>query len=238
MVGVVGGEEDGGRLADRLADAGHDVRHDDAEAVLAADPGAVVAVGEGALVDLVWAGVDVPVLPVGTDEGLPWVAPDDAPAAVEALAAGDHGTRDRRLLSVVADGEPVGPAAFDVLLVRAEPGRISEYGLEAAGTRSRFRADGVVAATPAGSHGYAHAAGGPRLAADAGAVVVVPVAPFGLGAPSWVFDADGGLELRVERDEGAVTLLLDGRQRRELAGQSSVTLGPGGRLRVAVPRLD
>jgi NAD+ kinase len=116
------------------------------------------------------------------------------------------------------------------MLVRAEPGRISEFGVRAGGTRSRFRADGIVLATPLGSHGYAHDAGGPRLAPGVGAVTVVPVAAFGLGAPTWVVDPAGGVRLSVERDEGDVSLLVDGRERHRLAGRAAVDVATDGVL--------
>lgn len=235
MIGVVGHGGTADRVVRRLRDADERVVTGAAEEVIEAGPSAVVAVGEAALVDLVWAGLDAPALPVGSAPGFPAVRPSEAPTAAERLAAGEIETRNHRLLAVAVDGGPVGPAALDVLLVRAEPGRISEYGVAAGGTRSRFRADGVVVATPAGSYGYAHAAGGPQLALDATAVTVVPVAPFGLGTPSWVFDPAGGVELTVERDEGDVSVRLDGRGRRRLTGRSTVTLEPGDVLRTVVP---
>lgn len=238
MIGVVGDGRDADRVATTLEGAGIDVRATSAARLAEATLEAVAAVGESALVDLVEAGIDAPILPVALDEGLPSVAVADARSTVEAFRAGGTRTCQHLLLDIEVDGEPVGRAVFDAMLVRSEPGRISEYGLSAPTADSRFRADGVVAATPAGSHGYAHAAGGPRLGLDAGAVVVVPVAAFGLGAPTWVLDPDDGLELRVERDEGEVSLLVDGRARRTLSGEAAVTLTPGGTLETVAPLTD
>lgn len=235
MIGVVGDDEAATRVAAAVEEAGLEVRSEPASRQAGAAMEAVAAVGEPALVDLVEAGVDCPVLPVALEAGLPSVAVSDVRPSIEAFARGEASTRQHPLLDVAVDGEPVGRAVFDAMLVRSEPGRISEYRLSAPSAESRFRADGVVAATPAGSHGYAHAAAGPRVGRDAEAVVVVPVAAFGLGAPTWVLDPDAGLELRVERDEGDVSLLLDGRERRTLAGQTSVTLAADGRLETIDP---
>lgn len=235
MIGVVGVGPTADRVTRRLRDAGETVLNDEADRVVEADPAAVVAVGEAALVALVWAQLDGPVLAVDIGPGLPSVPADEAAVAVERLADDEVQSHDHRLLTVSVDGAPVGPAALDAMLVRSEPGRISEYGVTAAGTRSRFRADGVVAATPAGSRGYARAAGGPQLALDTDGVAVVPVAPFGLGAPSWVFDPAAGIDLTVERDEGEVSVLIDGRVRRRMAGRFTMTLAPDGLLRTVVP---
>jgi NAD+ kinase len=238
MIGVVGDGGDADRVATTLEGAGIEVWAASAARLADATLEAVAAVGESALVELVEVGIDAPVLPVALDEGLPSIAVEDARRTVEAFHAGETLTRQHPLLDVVIDGGPVGRAVFDAMLVRSEPGRISEYRLSAPTADSRFRADGVVAVTPAGSHGYAQAAGGPRLGLDADAVVVVPVAAFGLGAPSWVLDPGAGLELRVERDEGDVSLLVDGRARRTLSGEAALTLTSGGTLETIVPLTD
>lgn len=236
MIGVVGDGRVGERAASALRDADFDVttglRSPSADTE---PPEVVIAAGERGLVDFVESGLDVPVLPVALGAGLPSAAVTDSPPTIEAYRAGKTTSRRHPLLAVEAAGEPVGRAVFDAMLVRSEPGRISEYSISAPAASSSFRADGVVAATPAGSHGYANAAGGPRLGLDAEAVVVVPVAAFGLGAPAWVLDLEAGLELRVERDEGDVSLLVDGRARRTLSGRASVVLTPGGTIETIEP---
>ncbi|MDZ7702748.1 MAG: ATP-NAD kinase [Halobacteriales archaeon] len=235
MIGVVGAEGPAERLAAALGEAGLDASRVDAEAAESGGADVLVAIGEPALIDLVGIDPGAPVLPVGIDDGLPAAAMDEVPAAVEAFLDGTVATRTNALLAVEVEGQPVGQALFDVTLVRSDPGRISEYSLECGGARSRFRADGVVAATPAGSHGYAHAAGGPRLGLDTDAVAVVPIAPFGLGTASWVVAPDDEPLLRIERDEGDVSLLLDGRERRRLAGPATVSLAPDGTFETVVP---
>lgn len=234
MIGVVG-DDGAGELANRLRQADRSVVVGGAQEVLDGRPAVVVAVGERALVDLVQAGVDTPVLPVGDLTGLPSVPTEGVRAATDNVLAGDHPALELQLLSVTIDDEPAGPALFDVMLVRAEPGRISEFGLAAGGTDARFRADGVVVATPTGSHGYAHAAGGPRLGQETAAVAVVPVAAFGLGAPAWVFDSKEEVQLSVERDEGDVSLFIDGRERRRLSGRTAVVMRAGGTVPVVRP---
>jgi NAD+ kinase len=129
--------------------------------------------------------------------------------ALAALAAGEATTASHALLSVSVDGDHVGRAALDAGLVTSEPARISEYSIRgASGLTESFRADGVVVATPLGSAGYGRAAGGPVLAPGTG-LAVTPVAPFATAADSWVLG--DRVTLRVERDEGDVSLLVDDR---------------------------
>ncbi|WP_126663084.1 NAD(+)/NADH kinase [Haloterrigena salifodinae] len=103
-------------------------------------------------------------------------------------------------------------ALFDVTLVTDEPARISEYGVASRGDSvARFRADGVVVATAAGSDGYAGAVDAPHLSTAVDAVAVAPVAPFVTDTRRWVLP-DDRLELTVERDEGPIALVADGRR--------------------------
>ena len=233
MIAVVGDGAAAESAAAALEAAGYGTERIHAGAV--GDAELAVAGGEAAVIDLVAADYDGAVLPVGAERGLPSADPEGVGPLVEAYRRGDAGTRNNPLLAVEADADRVGVAAFDAMLVRSEPGRISEYSVAGGAARSRFRADGVVAATPAGSHGYARAAGGPRLEPDSGAVAVVPVAVFGMGTPAWVFDPAAGIEIRVERDEGDVSLLVDGRERGRLAGEAAVTLSLGGTIETVVP---
>ena len=103
-------------------------------------------------------------------------------------------------------------ALFDITLVTDEPARISEYGVASRGDSvATFRADGVVVATAAGSHGYAGAVDAPSLSTAVDAVAVAPVAPFVTDTRRWVLP-DDQLTLTVERDEGPIALVADGRR--------------------------
>ncbi|WP_224269808.1 ATP-NAD kinase [Haloprofundus salinisoli] len=172
----------------------------------------VVAVGERAVVDAVRERPNGLILPVGIG-GRHSVSPSALDDAFAALAEDDrrtvdHPTVDHPLLSVAVGDEPVADAVFDAMLVTNEPARISEYAVRTGDDAlDAFRADGVVVATPLGSSGYAHAAGGPIVTPGTG-VGVVPVSPFSTRWDTWVVDGD--VSLSVERDEGAVSLVVDG----------------------------
>ncbi|QCJ47645.1 NAD(+)/NADH kinase [Haloprofundus sp. MHR1] len=167
----------------------------------------VVAVGERALVDAVRERPNGPILPVGVG-GRHSVSPSALDDAFAALAETDRRTVDHPLLSVTVGDERVADAVFDAMLVTNEPARISEYAVRSGDDPlDAFRADGVVVATPLGSSGYARAAGGPVLTPGTG-LGVVPVSPFSTRWDSWV--VDGAVSLSVERDEGAVSLVVDG----------------------------
>jgi NAD+ kinase len=182
-----------------------------------------VADGEAAVVDLLRAEVGVPVLPVEAGSGVRSVPSSDLEPALERVLDGAYRTERHPVVSAQRAFDGV-RALFDVTLVAAEPARISEFSVRCGGESvARFRADGVVASTPAGSVGYNSAAGGPVVATGTDVVSVVPLAPFATDADQWVLPLEE-VTLSVERDETPVELLADGRTERTVAAGEPVTL--------------
>jgi NAD+ kinase len=203
-VGVVGDET----LAAAVEAAGGDPQVTTPEQVESV--AFVVAAGEAAVVDLARSGVDVPVLPIEAGEGVRSVSRPAADETLERLVGSDSPTERHPVLSVSGPGTDT-RAVFDVTLAAAEPARISEFAVRSGGESvARFRADGVVTSTPAGSVGYNRSAGGPVVAPETDVVSVVPLAPFATDADHWVLPAEE-VTLSVTRDETPVELLADGR---------------------------
>lgn len=211
-VGVVGEAEDVDVTA-AVAAAGGEARTGDVTDLLASSLDALVAVGEDALFDLATGAlsVSVPVLPVAAGPGVCSVPAPALDAALDRLVDGEGERLSLPIVAVTVGGRERTRALADVTLVTAEPAKISEYAVRAgADLVSRFRADGVVVATPAGSAGYASTVGAPVVAHDTGVVAVAPIAPFQTDPDHWVLPADA-VSLSVERDEVAVELLADTR---------------------------
>lgn len=230
MIGVIGEREVAHRTASELEAVGEPADATSIGDIATAEVVVIVALGEQSLSEVAGIEPGVPVLPTELPKEPGDVDVEGISRTIERFREGEAELRTEPLLAVSANGESVGRSLLDVMLVRSEPGRISEYSWTAGSDRSRFRADGVVLATPRGSHGYAHAAGGPRLGLDAAAVAITPVAAFGLGAAAWIEDPAATIELRVERDEGAVSLLVDGLEQRQFSGRSTVTVRRQGLL--------
>lgn len=174
-----------------------------------ADAELLLAVGEPALLSLAERPPSAPVLPIASGGRAHAVARAGLASALEAVLDGAYRSASHPILALEIGGSEVARAVTDAMLITAEPARISEYGVETdAGNAERFRADGVVVATPLGSDGYAGAAGGPTIETGVG-LSVVPISPFSTHARTWV--SSPPLELTVERDEGDVLLLADDR---------------------------
>lgn len=238
-VGVVGDRS----FSTVVEDAGAAATAGAAVDVLAADPDLVVAVGDASLADLTESAPSVPVLAVDVEPGVPSVSRQEAPAAIAAVLDGAVPETARRRFEASAvgsaDDESTATGTFlrDVMLVTGEPARISEYSVRSGDELvARFRADGVVVATPAGSPGYLAAAGGPIVEPGTGTLAVVPVAPFETDSEHWVLD-DAGVTLAAHRDE-PVVLVTDGTERGRVSTDTPVELVPAGELRLFAPGED
>ncbi len=83
-------------------------------------------------------------------------------------------------------------------------------------------ADGVIAATAAGSTAYSLSAGGPVLGPDVEAMVVTPVCAHSLGSRSLVLSPGTELELRVIASFDRMMLMLDGQEMVDLASRDEI----------------
>lgn len=217
--GLVVTDSVGSADADRLSAEGFD---------------AVVAVGERALIETTLGSLDTPVVPVDGEEADYATEARPRQPALDALAAGTLRTVEQPILSVAVGGERVGRAVLDTTLVTSEPARISEYSIHDGGERvDTIRSDGIVVSTPLGSSGYGRAADGPILAPGTG-LAVSPIAPFATASNARVLAET--VKLRVERDEGDVSLLLDDRDVQRVPSGTPVVIDPAERVRIGRPR--
>lgn len=202
--------------------------------VLAGDPAVVVADGDDALVDLVREGVDAPVIPVATGPGIRSVPEERLATVLDRFVGGGDVDRQSYQLLEMATPDGAVEVLFDVLLVAAEPARISEYAVHWTDQQvARFRADGVLASTPAGSAGYNARADGPVIAPGTGVVAIVPIAPFTTDSDRWVLPPDG-ISLTIEREEPPIDVVADGRVVAGLSNGDTIALSTGGDFETVV----
>lgn len=82
-------------------------------------------------------------------------------------------------------------AVNDVYVTKTEPGKISELFVECDEREvCRYRADGILVATPNGSTAYSMSAGGPILDTNLNAIIMTPVCPHSLISCSIVFSPE------------------------------------------------
>jgi NAD+ kinase len=87
----------------------------------------------------------------------------------------------------------------------------------------RYRADGLIVATPTGSTAYSMSAGGPILHPEMDAFVLNPICPFTLSNRPIVVPGKETLEVEVEpRQRSGVILVVDGEEACQLQGHDRV----------------
>lgn len=226
-VGLVGDED--GAIAERLGDADCTVRPLTPATASDEASDAVVVVGHQSLLDLVDAGPpDASVLPIDAGDGIRSVPRERIDAALSQLVDGEATAVSYPVLSVSVDGQYETRALFDCMLVTAEPARISEYAVATdESVVDQFRADGVVVATPAGTHGYARRVDAPVIDPRADVLSVAPVAPFATHSDHWVFPSHC-VRLTVERRGEPIELLADDRTIGTIQPESPVLVSQAG----------
>lgn len=138
------------------------------------------------------------------------------PLVVDRILNGDYIVHERMMLSakVIRDGAIhfQTEALNDVVIARGSFSRLVD--MKAYIDRRflcEFPSDGVVIATPTGSTAYALSAGGPVVAPEMNAFVVVPICPHVLNARSMVLPPNGELRLVIRYGEsGGASVTADG----------------------------
>jgi NAD+ kinase len=123
--------------------------------------------------------------------------------------------RERLLVTVeTPDGEPVTRCVLnDAVVNKSALARMLLLSVHVDGHFvSRFKADGLIVATPTGSTAYNLSAGGPILYPNLEVIVVTPICPHALTNRPIVLSLDAKVEIRLESESEEVYLTLDGQQ--------------------------
>lgn len=143
-------------------------------------------------------------------------------ADVPRLLAGEAELDERMMLtaSVRRAGEEQlrFTALNDVVISKGAPARVTALEALAGGAvLGRYRADGLIAATPTGSTAYSLSAGGPVVHPNQDVIILTPICPHTLAARAMVLPAATPVLLRVRpENRGDLVLTADGQQWCEL----------------------
>jgi len=135
----------------------------------------------------------------------------------DAITTGRYSICPRVLLEATVvrpDGSTVVYHALnEVTMARGETGRLVTLKAMVNGEwLNRYRADGLIVATPTGSTAYSLSAGGPLIAPKSSVMVITPICPHSLSQRSLVLSDDSVIEISPERaDDGPMLFTVDGR---------------------------
>lgn len=133
---------------------------------------------------------------------------------MDRLFTGDYTVRRHMMLDVTVHGA-AGDRTYRVLndaVVSGALSKIFDFGLSVDGSAMhRFRADGLILATPTGSTAYSLSAGGPVLDPAMECILLTPICPHSLFNRSTVFSAEKVLTVSADSDSrGEMYLTVDG----------------------------
>src|ERR1700676_3222151 len=173
----------------------------------------------------------IPVLPInmGSLGFLTSFTVDELYPALEATLAGDFVTTERILLLVECTkyhgADSCQRVINDAVVHKGTLARMIELELHIdGGFVCRYRADGLIVATPTGSTAYSMSAGGPIVHPDVQSIVITPICPHTLSDRPVVVSNTAQIELRISESSQSVLLTLD--------GQTGVPLETGERVRI------
>ncbi len=143
----------------------------------------------------------------------------------EALAEGRFKISARTLLEAVVLRPGKDPLSFtalnEVTLARGDTGRMVSLIARVNGELlNRYRADGLIVATPTGSTAYSLSAGGPLIAPCAAVFLITPICPHSLSQRALALSDSCVVELSSDNHEtGPMIFTVDGRD--------NMHIGPG-----------
>jgi NAD+ kinase len=190
------------------------------------EPAVVISLGgDGTLLSAAraFAQTDTPILGVnlGSLGFLTEVLLGELYSTLEAWMAGTAIVERRSLMhaELLRDGRRFRQwdALNDVVLSKGAIARIGEFAVELDGQFvARFRADGVIVATPTGSTAYTLAAAGPILMPSVDAMVLTAICPHLLTIRPIVFPGDSEIAVVVDVVPHETFLTVDGQEAVEL----------------------
>ncbi len=152
----------------------------------------------------------------------------DMAAFADAVAEKKFKTSERTLLEAVVcrGGESCQTytALNEITLARGETGRMVSLVAKVNGELlNRYRADGLIVATPTGSTAYSLSAGGPLVSPASGVFLITPICPHSLSQRALVLSDSSEIELSADDAEaGPMIFTVDGRESISIASGDSI----------------
>jgi NAD+ kinase len=140
---------------------------------------------------------------------------DEVYPLLEQVLAGKHRVSERMMLDaeITRTGQPTQKqcALNDTVANKAALARMLNFDVYVNRDHlGRYRADGIIVATPTGSTAYSLAAGGPIIDPDIDAFVITPICPHMLTNRPLVIPGTARVDLDFAAAEGPIYITLDG----------------------------
>ena len=189
----------------------------------------IVVGGDGSVLDASVDAIAADVPLVGVNLGKVGYLSEVEPENLDVFAGlkdGNYAIEERMLLSVAlknknGNSEVKRYAVNDVVISHDSYLGIADFKIEnSRGESVKYRADGIILSTPAGSTAYSLSAGGPVVSHDVDSILVTPVCPHSFFNRSILFSANerisvtntGNSELNISIDGRRIASISEGEE--------------------------
>ncbi|MEE8403284.1 MAG: NAD(+)/NADH kinase [Candidatus Hydrothermarchaeaceae archaeon] len=185
--------------------------------------------GDGAIlktVDLI-ASKKIPILGInfGKLGFLTEIRQNEWKKSLDRILDGNYTIEKRNKIEILIDGEKVGNALNEAVIMTSEPVKMLNLEVLVDGqTAELVRADGIIISTPTGSTAYSMSAGGPIVDPDVSAFVITSISPFKMGVRSFVVPQKSKIKVMAAEPKKGAILVIDGEHRRNLKPESEVLI--------------
>ncbi|MFP3871723.1 MAG: NAD(+)/NADH kinase [Candidatus Natronoplasma sp.] len=184
--------------------------------------------GDGTLLRLMQY-TNLPALGVntGTVGFLTNIEISEVDGALKKIDDGDHFIDERSKLDVMLNEEKIGECTNEVVIHSDKVAKLREmevyYG---SNLIDKFRADGVIIATPTGSTCYAMSAGGPIVNPKLDLFVIVPLSPFDMATKPHIVPTDEPVKVKLTEEDKAGLVVLDGQKTEPFSKKDELEIRP------------
>ena len=193
----------------------------------------IVVGGDGSIIDASTLAIEADIPLLGINLGRVGYLSEVEPSELNVLSkllSGEYKIEEKMLLYAekhTQDGECISSSRLAVNDVTISHGScsVAELAVEnSKGDHIRYRADGVVVATPIGSTAYSLSAGGPVVSHNIDSIIVTPVCPHSLFNRSIIFEPNEFIKITNLHSIPA-GVGIDGRNFTSLGALESVVIG-------------
>lgn len=145
------------------------------------------------------------------------------------ILSGDYSVENRMLIDVEVIKKGISKhylAVNDAVIARGQLSKIVDLYISLDGEKiAKYRADGLLFATPTGSTAYSLSAGGPIIAPQMECILMTPVCPHSLYSRSVLFDGNSELSVSVKiPSECCCVLTIDGEKNVDILADDIVII--------------
>lgn len=202
-------------------------------AALAREAGLLLVFGgDGTMLRVVHElhGLDTPILGinVGRLGFLTAVSSNDLPDALQKVWEGDFVIESRPLIDAAGQCQTKWKqmTAFnDIVISHGAVSRVIELDVQVDDQPlTRYRGDGLIVSSPAGSTAYSLSAGGPIISPEARVLAITPICPHAVSNRSVIISADSVVRVRLLSRELETIISADGQLQANLGADDAITI--------------